>query len=57
MHAYIYTRTSLSRSLSLSLFRSNVYADRKHINCRPHSDGADDYYCNYYDTKVLFFLR
>jgi hypothetical protein len=32
-----------------------VYANRKHINYRPHSDGSDDYYCNYYDTKVLVF--
>jgi hypothetical protein len=49
MHIYIYI------SLFLFFFRSTVYADRKHINCRPPNDVSNDYYYNYYDIEVLFF--
>jgi len=49
-NSYIYTYTFLS-----FFFRSKVYADRKHINYRPHNDISNDYYYNYYDIEVLFF--
>ncbi len=49
------TLTYIHIRFSRFFFRSKVYADRKHINYRPHNDISNDYYYNYYDIEVLFF--